>query len=132
MKYVLCVLLLIGIVLLPGVAWTEDVDTMHLARVLYTLARNESEETAYMIGTVILNRLSNPWYPDTLAEVLEQTHQFACGTRYDERALRLSRELLAGRRELAANVLSVYALDSSALPTQEPCTISGNYAFYGA
>ena len=58
--------LLVG-ALLPGVSFTEDRDTVLLARAIYALARNDSYDAKLAIGTVAMNRLDSVWFADTWA-----------------------------------------------------------------
>ena len=43
--------------LVPSVSFTEDRDTVQLAKVIYALARDESYATKLAIGTVVMNRV---------------------------------------------------------------------------
>jgi len=45
--------------LMPSASFTEDRDTVLLARAIYALAREESYETKLAIGTVAMNRVEN-------------------------------------------------------------------------
>lgn len=130
MKRGLCVLLLTAILVLPGLGVTEGEDTMQLARTMYALGRDESYETLLMIGSVVMNRVNSPWYPDSISEVLNQPHQFAHGNIYDERSLKAAREVMMGKRVLPDNILEYSALDASAMPAGVQYTVSGNYAFF--
>lgn len=131
MKRMLCAVLLVAILIVPGLGVTEGDDTIQLARVMYTLGRDESYETLLMIGTVVANRVDSPWFADSVSEVLGEPHQFPHGTRYDERSLRAAREVMMGLRTLPENVLYVYARDASVLPDESNCyVLSGNYGFY--
>jgi len=116
---------------LPGLGLTEGDDTIQLARTLYTLGKDESYDTMLMIGTIVMNRVENPWYPDTVSEVLGQPHQFPRGMQYDERSLQAAREVMMGRRTLPADVVRFCALDSTVqLDQSDWYTSSGKYAFY--
>lgn len=130
MKRGLCALLLVAILVLPGLGVTEGDDTIQLARTMYTLGRDESYETLLMIGSVVMNRVESPWYPDSVSDVLNQPHQFAHGTMYDERSLEAAREVMMGKRVLPGRILEYAALDSSSLPDGEQYIASGNYGFY--
>ena len=131
MKRVLCAVLLVFLMVLPGLGLTEGDDTIQLARTIYTLGRDESYETKLMIGTVVMNRVESPWFPDTVREVLNQPHQFAHGSVFDEESLAAAREVMMGRRTLPASVVTCAALDASALPEEDQLyTTSGNYGFY--
>lgn len=132
MKRVLCAGLLLALFILPGLGLTEGDDTIQLARTIYTLGRDESYETKLMIGTVVMNRVENPWYPDTVREVLGQPHQFAHGTLYDDQSLQAAREVMMGRRELPAAVVELRRVDGEeSLSDNKLFTVSGSYGFYG-
>lgn len=132
MKRVLCAGLLLALFILPGLGLTEGDDTIQLARTIYTLGRDESYETKLMIGTVVMNRVENPWYPDTVREVLGQPHQFAHGTLYDDQSLQAAREVMMGRRELPAAVVELRRGDGEEpLSDNKLYTVSGSYGFYG-
>ena len=131
MKRVLCAVLLVAMLILPGLGLTEGDDTIQLARTLYTLGRDESYDTLLMLGTVVMNRVDSPWYPDSVSEVLGEPHQFPHGTLYDERSLEAAREVMMGRRTLPGEITSFSALDASSLPDETTLyTTSGNYGFY--
>ena len=131
MKRVLCAGLLVALLVLPGLGLTEGDDTIQLARTIYTLGRDESYETKLMIGTVVMNRVENPWYPDTIREVLGQPHQFPHGTLYDDQSLQAAREVMMGRRELPAAVVEVKAVETGNNELDEKLyTVSGSYGFY--
>lgn len=132
MKRVLCAGLLLALFILPGLGLTEGDDTIQLARTIYTLGRDESYETKLMIGTVVMNRVENPWYPDTVREVLGQPHQFAHGTLYDDQSLQAAREVMMGRRELPAAVVELRRVDGEeSLSDNKLFTVSGSYGFCG-
>ncbi len=130
MKRLLCAALLLALMVIPGIGLTEGSDTIRLARTIYTLGRDESYDTLLMIGSVVMNRVDSPWYPDTVSDVLGEPHQFAHGTKYDERSLQAAREVMMGSRKLPASVTVFSALDSTAKPANELYTCSGNYGFY--
>ena len=85
---VLIVLALLACALIPSVGFTEDRDTVLLARTLYALGKNESYATKLALGTVVMNRLENNWFADSLGEVLNDQQQFPAGSRYDDESLR--------------------------------------------
>ncbi len=133
MKRMLCALLLIGLMILPGLGLMEGDDTIRLARTLYTLGRDESYDTLLDLGTVVMNRVDSPWYPDSVLGVLREPHQFACGTLYDETSYRAARALMMGRRTLPPDVVLYCASDASA-PLDEATLyrVSGGYEFHTA
>ena len=89
--------------LIPSVSFTEDRDTVLLARTIYALGKDESYETKLAIGTVVMNRVENPWFGDTLGEVLEEQQQFPAGSRYDAESLQAAHAVLAGERALSGS-----------------------------
>lgn len=115
----------------PTTSFTEDQDTIRLARTLYALGRRENYETKLALGSVVMNRVESDWFPDTLGKVLADQQQFPAGTRYDEESLRAAHALLSGTRTLPENALYYQADDAScALSAQEPLASAGNYNFY--
>lgn len=124
-----CVCLMLA--LLPLQVISEGEDTVLLARVLYTMCRDEDERTMMKVGGVIMNRVESPWFPDTLYEVLTQAQQFPCGRKYDARSLNAALRLLDGERPLSAQAVYAQALDAtSTLSPGELLETSGGYAFY--
>lgn len=105
--------LLCAIVLLPVNSSTEDTETTMLAQTIYAMARDEDYDTQLAIGSLIMNRLVNDDFPDTLEGVLSQQHQFPRGLEFDEEALRAARDCLSGVRTLPGYVLYVKHEDSA-------------------
>ena len=104
-KAVVCIALLFLAVVLPSLTFTEDQETVLLARAVYAVARDESYETKLAVASAALNRVDDPWHPNTLRGVLEEKHQFPVGNYYDSESLRAAHEALAGRRNLPAGVM---------------------------
>ncbi len=131
MKRLLCAALILAILILPTLGLTEGADTIRLAKTLYLLGRGESYETLLDLGTVVMNRVDSPWYPDTVMGVLNQPQQFACGTLYDDESLRAARAVMMGARTLPADVVCYGALDATQ-PLREDTLFatSGSYGFY--
>ncbi|MBQ8110306.1 MAG: cell wall hydrolase [Clostridia bacterium] len=127
---VLALAALLVCALAPGVSFTEDRDTVLLARAIYALARNESYDTKLAIGTVAMNRLDNVWFADTLGGVLNEQHQFPIGSRYDDESLSAAHAVLSGRRALSADALYYQSLSASRPRTDKPLAVVGSYAFY--
>ena len=98
----LAAVVLLVCMMIPSVSYTEDRDTVLLARTIYALGRDESYETKLALGTVVMNRVENAWFADTLGEVLEQQQQFPAGSRYDAESLKAAHAVLAGTRALDA------------------------------
>lgn len=126
----LAVCALLICMLVPSVSYTEDQDTLHLARVIYALARGESYRTKLAIGTVAMNRVSSAWFGDTLKSVLSEQHQFPAGQRYDSESLAAAHAVLAGQRALDARAVYYQSLKASAPRTDEPLAVIGGYAFF--
>ena len=118
-------------IFLPSARYTEDEDTVLLARTIYALGKSESYATKLKLGSVVMNRLENDWFPDDLGEVLEDPQQFPAGSRYDADSLRAAHELISGKRALDSDALYYQAVDASA-PWGEEYRVesAGNYNFY--
>lgn len=130
---VLLLLALLACALIPSAAFTEDRDTVLLARTLYALGKNESYATKLALGTVVMNRVENPWFADTLGEVLRDQQQFPAGSRYDDESLQAAHALLTGERALDAEALYYQAADASAKwEDAHRIASAGNYNFYSA
>jgi spore germination cell wall hydrolase CwlJ-like protein len=79
----LCVAAL-AFVFVPSASYTEDRDTILLARTIYALGKNESYQTKLALGSVVMNRVASPWFADDLGDVLRDQQQFPAGSRYDD------------------------------------------------
>ena len=132
MKRALAVALLLGLMALPRLGLMEGEDTIRLAKTIYTLGKGEAYETLLDLGTVVMNRVDSPWYPDTVMDVLRQPHQFPCGTLYDEASYRAARAVMMGRRTLPADAVTYRAMDASAPPEGELIRESGRFEFRAA
>lgn len=113
-------------------SYTENRDTVLLARTIYALGRSESYETKLALGTVVMNRLENAWFGDTLDEVLTEQQQFPSGEKYDEESLKAAHAVLTGTRTLSDSALYYQATDASQPRTDEPLRVIGGYAFYAS
>lgn len=80
-----------------------------LSKIIYAEAGSSwlSDEWKMSVGEVVLNRVSSPEFPDTVAEVIYQPGQYyGSGSRYfakllpDERCAKLALRLLEGERVL--------------------------------
>jgi|GEM_PF-1425152 len=117
--------------LIPSAVISEGESVVLLAKTMYTLAREQSDDVMLAIGGVVMNRVASPWFPDTVAGVIEQPHQFAYGTRYDDRALRLARAAFAGQGGLRGDVLYYRALDASeGWDVRMAYEVIGNFGFF--
>ena len=129
MKRAFAFILLLGLLALPRLGLMEGDDTIRLAKTLYALGKGEQYETLLDLGTVVMNRVDSPWYPDTVMGVLRQPHQFPCGTLYDETSYRAARAVMMGRRTLPAEAVAYRAADASAPARGELIRAGGNYEF---
>lgn len=124
------ILLLLITMMLPHVSFTEDNDTILLAKSLYALAREESYETKLALGTVVMNRVESPWFGETLGDVLNEQHQFPIGNRYDAESLSAAHDVLSGVRVLEDETLYYQANDASDPMTDKtPVKTIGAYTF---
>ena len=128
---VLAMLALAVCLFLPEARFTEDEDTVLLARTIYALGKEESYATKLKLGSVVMNRLASDWFADDLGEVLSDPQQFPAGNRYDADSLRAAHELISGRRALDGDALYYQAADASE-PWGEAHRVdsAGNYNFY--
>ena len=121
---------LLACALIPHAAFTEDRDTVLLARAIYALARGESYDAKLAIGSVAMNRVESPWFANSLSDVLNEQHQFPIGSRYDEECLSAAHAVLSGRRALSRDALYYQSLRASQPRADKPLAIVGGYAFY--
>lgn len=122
---------LLACALVPNVSFTEDRDTVLLARAIYALARNEDYDTKLAIGTVAMNRRDSVWFSDDLGDVLNEQHQFPIGRRYDAESLRAAHAVLAGKRVLGPEALYYQSLAATQPRQDSPLAVVGGFAFYG-
>ena len=116
--------------LAPHPGYTEDRETVLLARAIYALARGESYETKLAIGTVVMNRVDSPWFADSVDEVLNAQHQFPIGSRYDEASLSAAHDVISGRRVLPGAAVCYQAANASEPRPDAPIRTVGSFAFY--
>ena len=115
----------------PSVRFTEDEDTVLLARTIYALGKNESYKTKLALGTVVMNRVENPWFEDDLGGVLREQQQFPSGERYDEDSLKAAHAVLSGKRTLRSDAVYYRAADASVQWGEEGRVATvGGYNFY--
>ena len=128
----LLAILILGVcILTPKPGFTEDKDTVLLAKAIYALARDDSYDAKLAIGTVAMNRVANPWFGDSLGEVLNEQHQFPIGSRYDADSLSAAHEVLSGRRTLSRDALYYQTPAASQPRSDAPLAVVGGFAFYG-
>lgn len=124
---------MLAVALVPSVSFTEDRDTVLLAKTIYALGKNESYETKLALGTVVMNRVENGWFANTLGEVLEEQHQFPAGSRYDSDSLKAAHAVLSGERTLSEAALYYQPLDA-AQPWNSGYLVEtvGGYGFFSS
>lgn len=129
----LLMLVLLVCMFIPSISFTEDKDTVLLARTIYALGKGESYETKLALGNVVMNRMENNWFADSLGDVLNDQQQFPAGSRYDDESLQAAHDVLSGRRVLPENALYYQAADSgNAWGEANRVESVGNYNFYSA
>lgn len=124
----LAMLALLACMFIPSVSFTEDRDTVLLARTIYALGRNESYETKLALGSVVMNRVDSPLFADTLGDVLADQQQFPAGKRYDDESLQAAHDLISGARALDGSAL--YYRGASAEADGAAVATLGSYSFY--
>ena len=112
-----------------GTSYTEDGESIELAKVLYACAKTESYDTKLALGTVVMNRVADSRFPDTLSENLSDQMQFPAGTRYDEESLAAAQEVLGGTRTLSASLVYYRAVDAGESWGTADAQVGG-YLFY--
>ena len=116
---------------IPSVSYTEDQETILLARTLYALARDEGYDTKLALGTVVMNRVDSVWFEDSVEGVLNEQMQFPISERYDDESLRAAHEVLSGARSLTRGALYYQPTDAAEPYNQRyRLTDVGGYAFY--
>ena len=116
--------------LYPGQGFTEDKDTVLMARAIYALCHDESYDTKLAVATVMMNRVENPWFGDSLKAVLNEQHQFPIGRRYDAESLNAAHAALAGRRTLSAAALYYQSSEATQRRKDAPLQTVGGFSFY--
>ncbi len=76
-----------------------DTDVQAMAQVIYHEARGESEAGRAAVGQVVLNRVRDKRFPNSVYEVIWQPKQFSGMKRYQvpPEFLRIARNVLAGK-----------------------------------
>lgn len=125
------VLALLACLFIPSVDFTEDRDTVLLARTIYALCRDESYQTKLALGTVVMNRVESGWFANDLGEVLRDQQQFPAGSRYDDESLRAAHDVLSGKRALDGTAL-YYQSESASDPWGDENRVArvGSFSFY--
>ena len=105
-------------IFLPSTRYTEDEDTVLLARAIYALGKDESFETKLKLGSVVMNRVASDEFPDTIREVVfdckdgVQFEPVSNGTIYDEPSplsVTAAKQILSGGESVVGDCLYFYA-----------------------
>lgn len=124
------VIVLVCAVLIPSVSFTEDEDTLQLARVIYALGRTENYDVKMAIGTVVMNRVDSHWFGDTISDVLNDPQQFPSGERFDDDSLKAAHEVISGKRSFDRSILYYGKTDANPVVSRESAAAAGSYDFY--
>ena len=97
----------------------NEADAIMIAKTIYNEARGCSETQQAAVAWAILNRVDDPRFPNTVAGVVTQRHQFAytARSRYTDAQFQIARDVLS--RWMSGND------DGRVLP-REYCWYSGN------
>ena len=97
----------------------DEADAIMIAKTIYNEARGCSETQQAAVAWAILNRVDDPRFPNTVADVVTQRYQFAytARSRYTDAQLQIARDVLS--RWMSGND------DGRVLP-REFCWYSGN------
>ena len=124
-------LAMLGCVFLPSAVFSEDRDTVLLAKTIYALGKNESYKTKLALGAVVMNRVDSGWFANDLGGVLRDQQQFPAGTRYDSESLRAAHDVLSGSRVIDASALYYQSSDASdPWGAENRVARVGSYSFY--
>ena len=91
-----------------------NADEILLARLIYAEASATSEEDMYAVGTVVMNRVDDSRFPNTLEAVIYQKGQYSCtfnggskkfNAETPDRVKEIAREILEGKRTLPEDVV---------------------------
>lgn len=109
----------------------DESEVRLLARVITAEAGGETYDGMLAVGTVVMNRVDSPDYPDTVKGVLTQKNQFADpSSKPSNEALKAAREILSGKRIFPEGVLMFQRKKTDSWRGYEwYCTI-GDHNFY--
>ncbi|AZO95461.1 cell wall hydrolase [Halocella sp. SP3-1] len=109
-----------------------------LAKVIYAEARGEAYEGQVAVGAVVINRVKNPGFPDTITDVVYQPGQFTSVTdgqinlRPNDTAYRAARDAINGK-DPSRGALFFYNPKTAEtlwwLSTREKTVVIGNHVF---
>ncbi|MTI60625.1 MAG: cell wall hydrolase [Firmicutes bacterium] len=109
-----------------------------LAKVIYAEARGEAYEGQVAVGAVVINRVKNPGFPDTITDVVYQPGQFTSvsdgqiNLRPNDTAYRAARDAINGK-DPSRGALFFYNPKTAEtlwwLSTREKTVVIGNHVF---
>lgn len=130
--------LLAGCALLSPFAFMSPTDCM--TRVMYFESNRSSAEGMVAVGTVVMNRLADPRYPNSVCGVVGQSGQFADGVMWkpmsEGASLRLARAMatrvLRGERHAEVGGAKFFHTEGYSFPytNMHYTTVAGGNAFY--
>lgn len=118
--------------------WTQN-DRNCLIRAMYFESRRKSEDGLLAVGTVVMNRVEHPKFPDTICGVVGQWRQFAPGVltrpidpHQAQTTYSVAEKVLAGKRHTAAQKALFFHTEGTPLPwnNMQFATIAGGNVFY--
>ncbi len=130
MRRIRCVLLLLAILIFPRIDFANRSDEIHLARMLYALGRDETDETLLMLGNALMNRTERVSDISDRNEGISWMNRFVFGMLYDERCVDAAHVLMMGTRALPPSVVRFERTGEENAENEAPYAVSGSYAFY--
>lgn len=109
-----------------------------LARAMYFESNRSSEDGMLAVGTVVMNRVASPEYPDDVCEVVGQPRQFAPGVMTREMrvgkelAMQVAQRVLTGERHKGVDKAKFFHTAGMSFPYRNMSyrLIAGGNAFY--
>ncbi len=109
-----------------------------LIRAMYFESNRSSKDGLLAVGTVVMNRVKSPTYPNTVCEVVSQPHQFAPGVMTRELdpkqmglATKTADDVLDGKRSKAVGDAMYFHVAGLKIPYRvRYVTVAGGNAFY--
>ncbi len=117
-----------------------DEDIYLLAKIIYGEAQTETFHGRLAVGTVVLNRVEDPRFPDTIKQVIYSPNQFTVTTlekwndmEPDQDSIEAAEKLLNGYRSFRSSILFYYnpekATDRKFVESVEPILTIRNHVF---
>ena len=96
-----------------------DANTYLLAQIINAEAKGESYNGKVAVGNVILNRVNNPQFPDTIKDVIFQRGQFSpvsdgsINNKPSEESIKAAKDAISGYKVVGDQALYFYNPDTS-------------------